>query len=84
MRLAGCHATVSALPLSRRVQPGHAYYMKETRHHSQGAPQPMRTLRSLVSRTAAVISECNYAQTRLLDLSMTPDRYASGQNRLAS
>jgi hypothetical protein len=58
--------------------------MKETRHHRQGAPQPMRALRSLVSRTAAVISECNYAQTRMLDLSGTPDRFTSGLNRLAS
>lgn len=75
---------MSVLPLSRPVRPGHACYMSETRHHSQGAPQPMRTLRSLVSRTAAAISECNYAQGRMLDLSMTPARYASGHDRLAS
>jgi hypothetical protein len=55
--------------------------MNETRYHSQGATLPKRNLRSLASRIAAVISECNYAQRRMLDLRLTPARYAGGTDR---
>lgn len=49
--------------------------MRQTKYQSQGASRPRQTLRSLASRAAAVISECNYAQRRMLDMNLHPARY---------
>jgi hypothetical protein len=73
---------MSALPLSQRRQAAHAYPMRQNKYQSQGAQRPMQTLRSLASRIAAVISECNYAQRRMLDLNLAPGRHASGHDRI--
>ncbi len=54
--------------------------MRQIKYQSQGASRPMQTLRSLASRAATVISECNYAQRRMIDLSDTPARYAGGHD----
>jgi hypothetical protein len=54
--------------------------MRQNKYQSQGAQRPKQTLRSLVSRIAAVISECNYAQRRMLELNLTPASYASGHD----
>jgi hypothetical protein len=43
--------------------------MRQNKYQSQGTSRPMQTLRSLASRAAAVVSECNYAQRRMLELS---------------
>jgi hypothetical protein len=55
--------------------------MRHTENQSQSTPQPMRILPGLARRVAAVISECNYASRRMLDLHMTPGRYASDHGR---
>jgi len=57
--------------------------MRQNEYQSQGEPQRMRALLSVTRRIAAVISECNYAQRRTLDLHMTPARERSGRDRVA-
>jgi hypothetical protein len=55
--------------------------MRQTEYRSQGATQPKQAQLSLARRIAAVISECDYAQRRMLDLHMAPGRDASDRGR---
>ncbi len=41
-------------------------------------PTADRTLRRLARKVAAVLAECHYAQARMLQLRMNPDRYVIG------
>jgi len=45
-----------------------------------GAARPTagRALRRLAGKAAAVLAECHYAQARMLQLRMNPDRYVIG------
>lgn len=72
---------MSGLPLLLQAQPGQAYLMRHTEYQSQGAPESTKARLSLSRRIAAVISECNYAQRRMLDLHMAPARDGSDRGR---
>ncbi len=41
-------------------------------------PTAGRALRRLARKVAAVLAECHYAQARMLQLRMNPDRYVLG------
>jgi hypothetical protein len=49
--------------------------MTSSKYQSQGA------LRSVARRIAAVISECNYAQRRMIELNRAPARFAGDNDR---
>jgi hypothetical protein len=55
--------------------------MTETNDRPHPATPRAGTLASIARRIAAVLSECNYAQRRIVDLRMAPDLYAADRDR---
>lgn len=68
LTVAGSLPTVSVLPLFRRGRAGEAGYMKLINHMPSG-------LRRVARKIASVVAECNWAQRRLAELRMDPERY---------
>lgn len=66
--VAGSLPTVSVPPLFRRGRAGEAGYMKLINHMPSG-------LRKVARKIASVVAECNWAQRRLAELRMDPERY---------
>jgi hypothetical protein len=55
--------------------------MTETNDRPHPTPPRAGTLASIARRIAAVVSEYNYAQRRIVDLQMAPDLYAADRDR---
>lgn len=77
-RLAGCHPHVSLLPLTGLPLPRDAGGMKSTVRRSAST---WRAARKAVRVICGVVAECNYAQRRLSELRLHPDRYTLGGGR---